>query len=202
MIIIKDNILPKESLDSIVAATHQSGYGTWTPAVADLGHPSTPGMNWQGYHAPLHISIYNVMKEPIFPNHSFFKVSTKDDNISLIHSDRNDGDWTAIVYLSSHDYKSGTGFYRHKETGLNEMPEVKSMVDSGTVDQWNQSMREEDKWEQTDFVAGLYGRMVIFKAPLFHSRIPRLGQGESFEEGRIVWVCHFFTESNMNKEAR
>lgn len=189
--------MKREDLYRIREATFESGFGTWEPDLADLGHKVTPGMNWQGYHAPLHIAIYNAMKEPIFPNHSFFKVSTKEDNVALVHSDHNDGPFTAIIYLSEHDYISGTGFYKHIETGRTTMPAVKEMVEWGALEKWNEDMRDESKWEQTDFIRGLMGRMLIFSAPMFHSRVPRLGNSETYEDGRMVWVCHFFTEGGL-----
>jgi hypothetical protein len=33
---------------------------------------------------------------------------------------------------------------------------------------------------------------VIFEAPLFHARSPRHGFSSTPEEGRLVWVSHFF----------
>lgn len=197
MIIVTDNVIPEDNLKAIVDGTFESGYGAWKPAKAAMGHKVTPGMNWQGMHAPLHIAVRNAMETEIFPNHSFFKSSTKDDNYKLIHSDLNDGNWTAIVYLSDHSELSGTAFYRHIETGLIRMPTVAEMVESGTAEKWNSDMHDESKWEQLDFVRGLYGRMLVFDAPLFHGRIPQFGFGDTYETGRIVWVCHYFIKEDF-----
>ncbi len=198
MILIKDDIMPRESLEHIVEGLFESGFGTWKPDKADLGHKVTPGMNWQGMHAPLHVALYNALKEPVFPNHSFFKVSTKEDNVALVHSDHNDGHYTAILYLSEHsDYVSGTGFYRHLETGRTTMPSVQEMVESDTLEKWNADFIDESKWEQTDFIRGIFGRLLIFSAPMFHSRVPRTGSSKTSEDGRIVWVCHFLTAGSI-----
>jgi hypothetical protein len=197
MIIIQDNVIPDENIAEIRLSTFESGFGAWTPAKKDFGYSEYKGMNWKGFHGALHIALYNLMQKPIFPNQSFFKISTKDDNSRLIHSDRNDGAHTAIVYLSEHEDISGTGFYRHIETGKTIMPTFFDMMEEGTVDYWNKATKDETQWEQTDFVRGLKGRMLVFDAPLFHGRIPHHGIGDTPENARMIWVCHFFMEGDF-----
>ena len=52
--------------------------------------------------------------------------------------------------------------------------------------------RDPDKWVEIDRVRGVKNRALIFDAPLFHSRYPLEGIGTTLEEGRMVWVSHFY----------
>ncbi len=190
MILIADNIMAEEGLDRIRDSALASGFGAWQPPSHLFGTGHYKGMNWKGEMAPMHMVMNNLMGQPVFPNSSFFRVSNTDTEKAMVHSDRNDGQYTAIAYLTEHEELSGTAFYRHKETGVSEMPPIEEMTDR---EYWNKEMQDFDKWEQTDFVRGLKGRMMIFSAPLFHSRFPFHGIGETPEEGRMVFVSHFFT---------
>lgn len=101
----------------------EAGFGTWTPASNSFGYPSYKGMNWKGHNAPLHRILTSLVKTPVYPNQSFFRVARENEDKALIHSDRADGDYTAIAYLSEHDdVLHGTAFFVHKPTGLSEMP--------------------------------------------------------------------------------
>lgn len=192
MILIQDNILPKELLMGIRQSAIEGGFGNWTPPSRSLGYSSYKGMGFHGHHAALHISISKTLRQNIYPNLSFFKISTEDDNHRLIHSDRNDGSFTSIIYLSEHeDLTSGTGFYSHNETGLYEMPTLQEMNESGNLTKWDEDMHDESKWSQVDFVSGKFGRILIFTAPLFHGRLPFQGIGTTEENARMIHVCHF-----------
>lgn len=192
MILIEDNIMKETDLCSIRESALASGFGSWQPPTHRFGTGHYKGMNWRGNHAPLHATLYNLMKGPVFPNSSFFRVCTEDTEKRLVHSDQADGRFTAIAYLSDHDEVSGTAFYRHKETGRLTMPTLEEMEADGSTDWWNEQMQDDDKWEQTDFVRGILGRMVIFSAPLFHGRVPYHGIGTDPESARMIWVCHFY----------
>ncbi len=80
-----------------------------------------------------------------------------------------------------------------------EMPTFEEMKDSGIFEKLKDDMvrGEEKDWEQTDFVRGIYNRALVFHAPLFHSRWPKNGIGETSEDGRMVWVCHFHTPETI-----
>lgn len=74
------------------------------------------------------------------------------------------------------------------------MPSFAEMQEQGIFEQLKKDMvdRTPDVWEQVGYVEGKYNRAVIFDAPLFHSRFPVEGIGSTPEEGRLVWVSHFF----------
>lgn len=188
MIIIQDNILPRDLLIGIRQSALESGFGTWSPPSHTFGSGVYRNMNWKGHNAALHIAVSKTLNQPIYPNQSFFRVLDENEEPRLIHSDRNDGSLTAIIYLSEHDHvRHGTGFYSHRETGLREMPPPAEM---DTV-KWDSEMQDINKWEEIDFVRGLFGRLLVFSAPLFHGRFPEQGFGTTPEDSRMIWVCHF-----------
>jgi hypothetical protein len=153
------------------------------------------GMNFWGKHSIFVHALSHAMGCPVFPNSMFFRVTNEDTESAYVHSDRESGDFTCIVYLSDHaDVTSGTGFYRHRNTGMTHMPSFADMaIDTPAFDQLKQQMVEgsEKDWELLDFVRGIYNRAVIFDAPRFHARYPKRGIGSNAEAGRMVWVCHF-----------
>ncbi len=192
MILIQDNILPHETLLAIRNSALQAGFGTWSPPTHRFGKGYYEGMGYKGNMAHLHAAISKTMGIPIYPNASFFRASYGDNLERLIHSDRNDGHFTAIIYLSEHDHEEhGTAFWRHRKTNLREMPAIETMEQDGSTTVWAEDMLDESKWEQVDTVRGLFGRLLIFSAPLFHGRFPARGFGDSPETARMAFVCHF-----------
>ncbi len=195
MITIIDNFTPM--IDEVRASALASGFGTWAPNKGEVGSSVYAGMNFWGKHSIMLHALTHVMGRPIFPNNMFFRVTNEDTEAAYVHSDRESGDFTCIVYLSDHAQKSGTGFYRHRETRMTHMPSFAEL--SQTPELFDQLKREmvegSDKdWEQLDFVRGIYNRAVIFDAPRFHARCPKNGFSTTVEDGRMVWVCHFLTE--------
>lgn len=120
---------------------------------------------------------------------------------AYIHSDRESGNHTCIVYLSDHEEEFGTAFFAHKRTGLREMPSFAQMSEMGILEELKRDMvsRDSDKWVQTDYVRGAYNRALIFNAPLFHSRFPLEGIGSDAESGRLIWASHFYKVSNAGE---
>lgn len=193
MINIRDNFC--EFAKDVRQSALASGFGTWRPEKGEIGSSVYEGMNWKGAHGIMLRSLSASLGGlHIFPNSTFFRVTTPGMERAYIHSDREDGEYTCVCYLSDHDDVSGTAFYRHRATGLRAMPTFEEMKDprfSGLkTDMVKGGERE---WEQTDFVRGFFNRAVIFHAPLFHSRIPLLGLGDDGnpETARMVWVAHF-----------
>lgn len=196
---MKDSIIVKDEfcgdIDAVRASTFASGYGTWRPNKGEVGSSIYEGMNFWGDHASLLKSLSAALGRPIYPNSMFFRATKPGTEKAYVHSDRESGSWTAIVYLSDHKELSGTGFYRHKESGMTEMPSFYEMrQDPEAFNKLKKEMVDgsDDVWEQTDFIRGIYNRALIFQAPLFHSRLPKDGLGDGSDEtARIVWVCHF-----------
>jgi len=184
-------------IDEVRSSALASGFGTWRPNKGEVGSSVYEGMNFWGRHSILLHALTNFIGRPIFPNSMFFRVTNSSTEAAYVHSDREAGDITCIVYLSDHSERSGTGFYRHRETGMTCMPSFAELAkDQASFDRLKQQMVEgsDEHWEQLDFVRGLYNRAVIFDAPRFHARSPRHGIADNAEDGRMVWVCHFVTQ--------
>ena len=183
-----------EYIDEVVASSNAAGYGKWAPNKGEVGSSIYEGMNYTGHHSLMLRSIIEHTGSVVIPNSMFFRITNRGFEKAYIHSDREMGNHTCVAYLSEHEEEYGTAFYRHKPTGLAEMPSFAEMQEMGIMEQLKEDMvsRDPEVWEQTDFVEGKYNRAVIFEAPLFHSRIPVEGIGSSDEDGRLVWVSHFY----------
>lgn len=172
-----------------------SGFGTWAPAKGEVGSSVYTGMNFWGEHAPMIKGLHQCLGVLVYPNSMFFRVCNEDTEGAYVHSDRESGDYTAIVYLSDHERQgSGTAFYRHIETGMESMPTFRQLAqDQPFFERFKTEMTEgrPQHWHMRKFVPGRFNRAVIFDAPLFHSRQPRHGFGSTPEDGRLVWACHF-----------
>ena len=190
-----------ERADDVVASAREAGFGAWKPNKGAVGSSYYDGMGFWGHHALLIRELIGAVRAPIVPNSMFFRVTNEDTEQAYIHSDRESGTHTCVVYLSDHEEPSGTAFYKHTPTGMIEMPSFAEMQDMGIFDQMSKDMvsRDPEKWEQLDYVEGKYNRALIFHAPLFHSRYPIHGIGKTEEEGRLVWVCHFFKINGMGE---
>jgi Family of unknown function (DUF6445) len=172
-----------------------SGFGTWRPNKGEVGSSIYEGMNFWGDHGAMLRALAKATGETIYPNSMFFRVTNESTEGAYVHSDREAGDYTAIVYLSHHeDDSSGTAFYRHRETQITRMPSFTELGDDPSFfEQLKREMVEgsPEHWQQTKFVPGVFNRALIFEAPLFHARVPKHGFGFSPETGRMVWVAHF-----------
>lgn len=196
---MKDGFLVVDSFVSDPVRIRQSaldsGFGTWAPNKGEVGSSVYTGMNFWGDHAPMLKGIARAMGEPIYPNSMFFRVTNLDTEGAYVHSDREAGDYTAIVYLSEHAKgSSGTAFYNHIETGMDRMPSFAELSqDPEFFSRFKTEMTEgkPEHWKLTKLIPGIYNRALIFEAPLFHSRLPKHGFGDSVESGRMVWVVHF-----------
>lgn len=195
MIHIIDGFCP--FIDEVRVSALASGFGTWRPSKGEVGSSIYDGMNFWGKHSLLLHGLTRFMGCPVYPNSMFFRVTNEETEAAYVHSDRETGDYTCIVYLSQHDETSGTGFYRHRESGMTHMPSFAEMAqDAEAFERLKKEMvgGSDEHWEQLDFVRGLYNRAVIFDAPRFHARVPRHGFSDTAEDGRLVWACHFVTD--------
>lgn len=175
----------------------RAGFGAWRPNKGEVGSSVYTGMSFWGDHAPLLRSLSAAFDgRPIFPNSMFFRVTNEDTEAAYVHSDREAGAYTAIVYLSEHaEDESGTGFYEHIETGLREMPTFAELARDPVLFSTLKTQMVEgspEHWKQLRFVSGKFNRALIFHAPLFHSRVPKQGFGTTPEDGRMIWAAHFY----------
>lgn len=189
--LVVDNFCP--DIERVRASAYAAGFDTWRPNRGEVGSSVYEGMGFWGDHALMLRALTHAIGGVVVPNSMFFRVTNEGMERAYIHSDREAGNHTCIAYLSQHDQDSGTAFYRHKPSGLTQMPAVTDM----TPAQWealkvDMVSRDPAKWEQTDYVRGAYNRALIFAAPLFHSRFPLEGIGTDYASGRLVWASHFF----------
>lgn len=197
--LVVDDFCPE--LEKVRASAFAAGFDTWKPNKGEVGSSVYDGMGfWGDQRFMLRALIGNVGM--VVPNTMYFRVTNEGMERAYIHSDRESGNHTCICYMTDHvGTDSGTAFFRHKRTGLVEMPSIAEMKDAGVLDELKADMvsRDPDKWVQTDYVKGAYNRALIFKAPLFHSRFPLGGIGSKLEEGRLVWASHFYKLSNAGE---
>lgn len=191
--LVVDDFCP--DIEQVVESVHKAGFDTWRPNKGEVGSSVYEGMGFWGDHALMLRPLIREVGAVVVPNSMFFRNTNKGMERAYIHSDRETGNYTCVAYLSQHDEPSGTAFFRHKRTGLTHMPSFLDMQDMGILEELKEDMvsRDPDKWEQLDMVEGKYNRALIFEAPLFHSRYPLEGIGKTSDEGRLVWVSHFYT---------
>lgn len=193
MISVFDNFVADP--DTVRQSALRSGFGTWHPNQGDIGASFYQGVNFWGDHATLFQALHAKVGQ-IIPSSMFFRITNPDMERALIHSDREYGEHTAIVYLSKTlaNVESGTAFYRHRETGWTEMPPLSElMADPEFFKTIRLQMLAADDadWEMHRFVREQYNRCVVFDAPQIHCRIPKVGYGIEENDSRMVWVCHF-----------
>ena len=181
-------------LERVKQSAFAAGFDTWRPNKGEVGSSVYEGMGFWGNHALMLQALMRSMGGVVVPNSMFFRVTNEGMEKAYIHSDRESGSHTCVCYLTDHAEESGTAFFRHKSTGLTEMPSFQEMRETGVMDELKADMvsRDPSKWEQLDYVRGVKNRALIFNAPLFHSRYPLEGIGNNFETGRLVWVSHFY----------
>lgn len=103
---------------------------------------------------------------------------------NYIHTDRDMGDWTAILYLHPDPPAGdGTTFWRHRETG--------AIASTATADdlpaEWL-AWRDRDRWAPWRTVAAAFNRLLLFPAPYFHSRALYDNYGTA-AEGRLIQLA-------------
>jgi len=190
--LVVDNFSP--DIDRVKQSAFAAGFDTWRPNKGEVGSSVYEGMGFWGEHALMISALMRAVGGIVVPNSMFFRVTNVGMERAYIHSDRESGSHTCVVYLTEHEQESGTAFFQHKRTGLTEMPSFQALHESGLMGELKQDMvsRDADKWTQLDYVRGIKNRALIFNAPLFHSRFPLDGIGTDAESGRLVWVCHFY----------
>lgn len=195
-----DDFCPQ--VDRVVQSVRNAGFGTLRPNKGEIGSSVYEGMGFVGDHAFMLASLNVVEGTTVLPNSMFFRVTRPGMERAYIHSDRESGSRTCVVYLSVHEEQWGTATYRHKASGLTRMPTFEEMR-SEYFETLKADMvsADESAWEPTGFLGGAYNRAVIMDAPLFHSRIPLEGIGTTDENSRLVWVCHYYTPFTLPKEA-
>lgn len=118
---------------------------------------------------------------------------TTEEHHSWLHTD-GAVQWAAVLYLTPYaPHSSGTGFYRHKKTGmekfvyLTEKPTEKDRNHPYLTD-----YKDMTKWELTDIVSNKFNRLVLYDATMFHKSLDYFGKDKY--SGRLFQVFFFDTE--------
>ena len=117
-----------------------------------------------------------------------FQYTTSRDR-TWIH---NDGwnNWAGVLYLTPDaPSSSGTGFYKHIESGARTEPEAKLLGIDKPIGQESQDYTQ---WQLTDKVGNIYNRLILFDATQFHASLDYFWQDKS--DGRLFHTFFFSTE--------
>lgn len=132
----------------------------------------------------------HVFKRPItyWPDgyNTAFQYTTEESK-TWVHHDLTG--WAGVLYLTPNaPVESGTGIYRHKDTGIFEWNknDPKTELNNETF------LQDMSKWEQIAFVGNIYNRLVIYRGSLYHrSVLP--GFGKDKHSGRLFQTFFFDT---------
>lgn len=187
-----------DDIEEVKQSALAAGLGTWAPGEGAVKTSAYDGVGFVGNHAPLVHQLMYHTAGIVIPNVMFFRVNKDTCDRALIHSDREQGAHSAIVYLSDHSESSGTAFFKHKPSGWTHMPSFEDLLTMGKFEELKADMisRDPDKWEQVGYIEGKYNRALTFDAPLFHSRFPVEGIGQDPNNARMIWGCHFYKLNN------
>lgn len=104
---------------------------------------------------------------------------------TTVHADVNI-DWAAMVYLTpGADMAAGTGFFRHRATGLEGPPtdrqaRARGFADAHAFQQDVIGLDERDlsKWDLSATIAPVYNRLILFRGrEFYHAPLAGLGDG-------------------------
>lgn len=114
---------------------------------------------------------------------TFFRKSPEDQSEpNFLHTDRDMGDWSGILYLTSKPASGdGTTFWRNKWTGAHAST---ALTHSELLCEWL-SWREMSNWEPWTTVEAKLNRLVLFSSTLFHSRALRENYGHG-DDARLI----------------
>jgi len=103
--------------------------------------------------------------------------------------------WAGIIFLSPDAYPhSGTGFYRHRETGIRHRDEINYETGFGTSIHDLRLHVDPSPYEKIETVANVYNRLILFDGGLLHS-------GENYF-GWDIASSRFFQIFFFNEEGR
>ena len=119
-----------------------------------------------------------------------YQITTQESKTWIHHDETM---WAGVVYLTPNaPVASGTGIFRHKETGIYQWDGVK---DSPSDFNYSDIMGDDsmDKWECINFIGNIYNRLILYKGGLYHrSALP--GFGTDKYTGRLFQTFFFDTE--------
>ena len=124
---------------------------------------------------------------------------TKEDETykQLIHFDFGQNlAWAGVVYLTPTNHDEGTIFYKHKRTGLTEIPRTQEGISQYGWDD-TEALKvfldtegmDESLWDREMVVPYRYNRLVLFRPWMFHA--PGRSFGATLETSRVVQTFFF-----------
>jgi hypothetical protein len=122
-----------------------------------------------------------------------FQYTTASDR-SWIHADTTT-DWAAVCYLTPDaPISSGTGLFRHKQTGRMNYNYKTAMIDPEYDKNAppNDETQDYTKWEMVDRVGNIFNRMILYRADNYHVSLDYFGK--DINDGRLFQVFFFNTE--------
>lgn len=156
-------------------------------------------VEWHGLSACAETAFVDwlfCVRPDLTPSLSLIRRSPLDQvEPNYIHTDRDMGDWTAILYLTeAPDESDGTDFWRHRWSGVTES------CASSAIDSVNEghAWRDLSQWALRAHVPAVFNRAIIFPASCFHSRAiyANYGVGNESRLTQVVFckegvsICH------------
>jgi len=152
-----------------------------------------PGLRTDVYPDPFFTNVKKEIEKIIHKKitnwpttyNTAFQITTKDSH-TWVHYDPTN--WAAVCYMTPDAPRNtGTAIFRHKKTG-------KYKYEEGDTD-WNDRKNKHvwEDWEQLDYCANIYNRLVIYHGAFYHSSAIA-GFGNGIEDGRLFQTFFFDTE--------
>ena len=120
------------------------------------------------------------------PTYETFRLSPEgQEEPSFVHTDRDMGDWTAILYLNPEPPEGdGTTFWQYRSTGA-----IQSTAESDDAKhaEWT-DWRDVTRWDPWHTVEAVFNRAILFPAPYFHSRAIFDNWGAGLD-ARLIQLC-------------
>ncbi|MBM7412872.1 hypothetical protein JOE38_002695 [Clavibacter michiganensis] len=115
-----------------------------------------------------------------------------------VHFDRSA--WAANIYLTPGlDASCGLGIYRHRATGLEEVPSAEQLADLGfdSLNEFDATVvvpdsLDQSRWELIDIIEPTYNRLVVIPGSRYFHAAEK-GSGVNVEEARLSQ--HFFFQA-------
>lgn len=105
---------------------------------------------------------------------------------NTIHADNYGAQYAMVLHFNKPACKTGTAFWRHRETGLYRMQQ-----DENLFKFLDGEVKDESKWEMINLVEAEENRAVFFDSAQFHSRWPHTLPIEENETPRLVSTIFF-----------
>jgi hypothetical protein len=161
--------------------------------------------NYPGFRTKSHTnpSIYSIIQEAVkhaggqitnfsTDNHNgSYQYATSKDK-SWVHADEQT--WAGICFLTPDaPLSSGTGLFKHKETGLYCRPKNDDgSIDVKLLDTIYKDSQDMDKWELTDRLSNKFNRLILYRGDYFHVSLDYFGT--NLYDGRLFQTFFFDTE--------